>query len=144
MKQDERKNAVWSYNLLTHVATVLYPSDIKGRFDLMSMVTGLTEQQELMYYYGFKQWVSSNYSSCKTAKEKLESAEADYLGLIEHGIEIIGDGKIGLKNRERSNANSTKTQLSQAKSALELMTKKLSGQTLTAEEEAFIASIVGK
>lgn len=144
MEKDERKNASWSYNLNTKQVSVLYPSDVKGKFDLMPLVSGLNEQQELMYYYGFKQWVSSNYSACKTSKEKLESAEADYLGLIDKGIEIIGDGKIGLKGRERSNANSVKTQLSTAKSAMELMAKKLKGEKLTEAEEAFVQDIMNR
>lgn len=121
-KKDERKNTSWVYNLTTHVLNALFPNDAKLVLDLSDLVKGLTQQQELVYQYGIKQWISSNYAAEKTPADKIASAEADFLSLCEHGIELLGEGKIGLKNRERANAK-PKNQDGIVSSVLDKMTQ---------------------
>ena len=103
-KKDERKNVAWNYNLNTHKLSGLFPNDLKLVMDLTPLVGGMTEQQELVYQYGIKQWVSSNYAAEKAPADKIKSAEADFAGLVENGIELFGEGKIGLKGRVRANS----------------------------------------
>jgi len=120
--KDDRKNTVWSYNLNTHKLSALFPNDAKLVLDLSPVVGGLTQQQELVYQYGIKQWISSNYAAEKTPAGKIASAEADFNGLVEKGIEIIGEGKIGLIGRSRANA-APRTQDGLVKDKLNTMTE---------------------
>lgn len=105
MEQNERKNTSWAYNLNTHKLSALYPDDKKAEFDLTQLVSGLTQQQELVYQYGIKQWLASNYASCKTPQEKIDSANADFADLVKSGITLLGEGKIGVIGRTRANGS---------------------------------------
>lgn len=104
MKDAKRAKTLWTYNLNSHMLTGLYPNDSKLVLDLTVLVKGLSQQQELVYQYGVKQWLASNYAACKTSKEKIASAEADFEDLLTKGITLLGEGKIGIIGRERANA----------------------------------------
>lgn len=103
MAEKERKNTSWMYNVVTHILTALYPDGVNQVFDLSELVTGLSTQQELIYQYGVKQWLASNFAGCPSPADKRKSADEDFAGLNEKGIELFGEGKIGIIGKERAN-----------------------------------------
>jgi hypothetical protein len=110
MAEKERKNTSWQYNATTHKLTALYNDGVNQVFDLTSLIDGMTQQQELVYQYGVKQWLASNFAGCPNPADKRKSAEEDFANLVEKGIELFGEGKIGIIGKERANkANMDKT-----------------------------------
>ncbi len=146
MEETKKKKAVWFYTLGNHVLTVNFPDGQSADFDLTKLITGMTTTQELGFQYGIKQWLSSNYASCKTTEDKIASARDDYKGLIEHGLELSDGGKtIGIVGKTRSNAASgVKAELREAKNLNLLLTKKLRGEALSEADEAWITEMLAK
>lgn len=103
-KDEARKNAVWTYNFNTHSLSVLFPNDQRENFDLSTLVDGMNQQQEIVYQYGFKQLMSSNWAAEKTVADKVKSAQVDYEDLLAGKAVIIGEGKIGFAGRTRANS----------------------------------------
>jgi hypothetical protein len=83
--------------------TALYPDGVNQVFNLSELVKGLSLQQELVFQYGTKQWLASNFAGCPSPADKRKSAEEDFEGLCEKGIELFGEGKIGIIGKERAN-----------------------------------------
>ena len=138
-----KKKSTWTFDSVTHHATVTFPDGKSARFDLKKVFQGAPTTQLCLLYYGFKQWVASNYAAEITIEDRIASAKADYQGLIEHGLEFAGDGGIGIIGRVRSNAGTgaVKVQLAKANSMLDLMMKKLEGK-ITPEEEVILIGMM--
>ena len=141
--KSERKKASWSFNVASKIAMVLFPGGKTRHFNLTKVTEGMPITQLALAYYGFKQWVMSNSASCLTIEDKIESIEADYKGLVEHGLEFAGEGNIGIIGRVRSNAGTTgaKVQLAKANSLIDLLTKKVTG-TISQDEEVILQGLL--
>jgi hypothetical protein len=98
-----RKNSVWTYNFNTHNLSVTFPNDRRENFDLTTLVSGMNQQQEIIYQYGVKQLFASNWAAEKTIDDKVTSAMADYDDLCAGHAVLFGEGKIGF-GRTRVNA----------------------------------------
>jgi len=96
MTDDKRKKMSWTYSLVSHVMEAVFPTGEKKSFDLTNLVVGMVSGQELMFYYGCKQWLASNAAAFKGAAEKIMSFAEDFKGLMEHGIELAGEGQISI------------------------------------------------
>lgn len=102
-EKSERKNSVWTYNFNTHSLSVTFPNDRRENFDLSNLVSGMNQQQEIIYQYGVKQLLASNWAAEKTIDDKIVSAMADYNDLTAGNATLFGEGKIGF-GRTRVNA----------------------------------------
>ena len=141
-----RKNSAWTYNLLNHIMTVLFPTGESKIYDLRTLVVGMTVSQELGYYYGIKQWLASNGAAFRTVKDKLVSYNEDFAGLLNHGLELAGEGKIRVLGTG-SNRSSGVAEAKQLKAALtlhiepeKLAAMVMLGITLTPEQQAILDS----
>jgi len=146
MEDNKKKKAIWTYCLGNHMLTVDFPNGQSVDFDLTKLVTGMTATQELGFQYGVKQWLSSNYASCETIQDRIESAKADYKGLIEHGLELSEGGKtIGIVGKTRSNASTgIKAELKEVKNLNALLAKKLRGEALSEADEKWVSEMLAK
>jgi hypothetical protein len=146
MEDKKPKKTSWTYTLGNHILEANFPDGSSATFDLTRCVKDMTQTQELGFQYGIKQWMSSNYASCETVEERIESAKADYKGLIEHGLELSEGGKtMGIVGKVRSNAAAgIKMELKEAKNLNVLLMKKVAGKPLTEEEEKWLAEMTEK
>jgi hypothetical protein len=86
----------WYFDEESRIASCQIGEDQSLVFDLSSIIpTDATKTQKALYFYGFKQWIASNWAAFKTAEDKITSAKSDYDDLIRHGAELI-IGKSGL------------------------------------------------
>ena len=104
---------------------------LQATFDLIEIFpefVTLTDVQKYIVAYGVKQRLSDKGANeVANIEGKVQSAKTIWADLIA--------GKI---HGERSNASGVKVQLAQANSMVDLLMKKLKGETLTAEQEAFL------
>lgn len=128
---DPKKDRVkWSFDPSTRLASVsigiLYEA-----FDLSTVIElTATDTQKALMFYGFKQWVSSNWAAFKGDNDKITSAKADYADLISAGLEMTqGESGVtfvkivGKTTAKGDRASVSKTHLnSQTWSLLELKT----------------------
>lgn len=143
-KKVERKKASWVYSLVSHMLEVTFPDGVKGHFDLSKVTVGMPQTQELGFQYGIKQWLASNTADPKvysSSKEKLIKMKEDYEGLIEHGLELRGEGKIGVIGRERSNAGAPRTQDRAVETALNTTLSREEVQSMLTSEKLGIIKL---
>lgn len=103
----ERKNVSWKYSLGFHVMTATWPSGYSKDFNLSKIVNGCTPTQELAVYFGLKQWTMSLTADPKvypTPEAKTLKIKELIDGVAEHGLELAGEGNIGVTGRVRANA----------------------------------------
>ena len=94
-----------NWKLVGNTVKASFASGGAASFDLTAiMPKEATETQKALIYYGFKQWVSSNYASEKNDNDRIESASLDYTDLIEKGLEIRESGNLAVVGRARANA----------------------------------------
>jgi hypothetical protein len=102
-------------------------------FDLIEIFpefNTLTDVQKYVVQYGVKQRLS----------DKGANDIANIEGKVASAKTIWADLVAGKLQHERSNASTAKVQLAQANSMVDLLMKKLNGETLTDEQEAFLTS----
>lgn len=144
-KQKDRKKSAWSYSLVTHIMEVLFPTGEKRHYNLSKQIVGMTATQELGFYYGIKQWFASNGAAFKDAAAKITSYEADYNGLIEHGLELAGEGKIRIigsgsqKSVEVAEAKRLKSELTAHVDIEMILAMKKLNISLTADQAKILA-----
>lgn len=90
----------------------------------------LTDVQKYVVQYGVKQRLS----------DKGANDIANIEGKVTSAKTIWADLVAGKLQHERSNASGVKVQLATANSMVDLLMKKLNGETLTPEQEAFLTS----
>ena len=96
-KNLESKDRVkWFFDEDSRIASCQIGEGQTAVFDLSSIIPlDATKTQKALYFYGFKQWVASNWAAFKNANDKVTSAKADYDNLISHGAELVV-GKSGI------------------------------------------------
>jgi len=109
MEDNKRKKMSWTYSLTSHSMEAQFPTGERRTFNLSTLVVGMSPGQEVMFHYGVKQWMSSNAAAFKTATDKIVSFDADFKGLSEKGVELRGEGQIGILG-EGGKARAPKTQ----------------------------------
>ena len=136
MEEKERKNAVWSK--FRDLATVKMPNGQEHEFDFSKL------SNEVFAYYGKKQWLADKVASSDCGDKLLGMVEA-YNEAVEKGVTITDGGKIAIVGKERSNAASNvRAELKDAKNLNALLAKKLKGEALSEEDEAWIAEMLAK
>ena len=138
-EKKEIKQVVWKWLSASYTAVADFPDGKSMEFSLKQFCNELPNTVCALIYYGFKQWISSNYAKMKKPEDKRTSAKADYDSLREHGLKFAGEGQIVLANKPEGKGNAgAKAQLAEMKSMTQLMAKKLRGEVLTEEEDKFI------
>jgi len=91
----------WSWTLLGDNAIV---TDKKGNDHAfnMSEITD-PETKRLIYYYGYKQFVTDHFSGEKDEETKLLSMREYHDAIVANGLEIAGKGQVVVKGAERKN-----------------------------------------
>ena len=84
-EKKESKNARWLYDAETGIAKVTFPTGEVQEFDLSELPETCLIP---LKFYGFKQWVSSNFASFKTPTDKITSAKTDYDEAVLMGLEL--------------------------------------------------------
>ena len=135
MEKKEKKNAVWSK--FRDLATVKMPNGQEHKFDFAKL------SNEIFAYYGKKQWLADKVASA-SSDDKLQGMIDAFDEAVESGVTITDNGKIAIIGKERSNASGVKAELRDAKNLNALLAKKLKGEPLSEEDEAWIAEMLAK
>jgi len=89
-KKERKPRICWL--LVGTIATATFSDGIEVNYDLTTLLEGLVGNQKAMAFYGFKQWVASNWASEKTPADQRSSAQSDYDDMINIGLELA-DGE---------------------------------------------------
>lgn len=91
----------WSWALLGDLAIL---TDKKGNEHPFNM-TDITdpETRRLIFYYGYKQFITDHFSSEKDEDTKILSMREFHDSIIANGLEIAGKGQVVVKGKERAN-----------------------------------------
>lgn len=91
----------WSWALLGDNAIV---TDKKGKDHAFNMAEITDpETKRLIYYYGYKQFVTDHFSGETDEETKLLSMREYHDSIVTNGLEIAGKGKVVVKGKERAN-----------------------------------------
>lgn len=141
-EKKEKKNATWKYSLQTHVLTVTFPDGSEYGFNLGAHTNGMAASDELMFQYGFKQWLASNAASLAIG-EKLEKFKTDYGDFMKSGLELSDNGgNITIIGRVRANGTGGSAAGALGKAVKEI-TKAVTLQGLTVKKALYEAKVPG-
>lgn len=129
----DKVNAIWT--TINGNATVTFPSGLNAQFDLKKL------NKEVLFLFGGKKWLQNESASCKTDEDKIATMKASFKEAVEKGLETTETGKVRIIGSVRSNAGNA-TALKTALGFVELLTKKVSGVKLSAEEELTLKGLM--
>lgn len=95
MADKQKTQVLWKYIAMSHTAILVLTNDREVEFRLTDLVRDMTNTQELMFFYGFKQWIASGFAKdpyAGTDAEKKDRATEMYRELKEYGLFLTENG----------------------------------------------------